>query len=131
MKYKFLLLGMMITIVLLVSGVSGCVNSLVSLNNSSGTTSTSTGPLFMAIRDNATTITINYLDPNGATSVQGLYVQSPSIGSPTLINSTTNVSSNQDITVTDPNLAGNIHLVLTSAVNGKTQVVLDDYLDAQ
>ena len=131
MKYKFLLLGIMITIVLV---VSGCISNVTStnnnaVNNSTGGTASAQGPYFTAMRDNATTVLIIYWDPNGATSVKGLYVKSPAISSPELFNSTTDVPEGQEITVTDPNLNGTVNgtvnLVLTSMVNNQSQVVLE------
>jgi hypothetical protein len=128
MKYKFLLLGIMIAIVLV---VSGCVASFESTNNSTGGAATAgQGPQFTALRTGNSTLTIIYIDPNGASSVKGLHVVSPSIGSPDLVNDSTNVTAGQDMTITDPNLAGTIHLTLTSMVDGKSQVVLDGDVDA-
>ncbi len=122
MKSKFLVLGGIIVIIMVLM-ISGCVTNLNS--GKAGPAKNATVPLFTAVRTNNTTVMIMLLDLNGAKSVQGLHVESPSINSSDIIPASTNVSVGKDIKITDANLGGKVNLVITSSVNGTSMIVLN------
>lgn len=103
--------------------ISGCVTSLNS--GKSGSEKNVSSPLFTAVRTNNTTVMVSLLDLNGAKSVQGLHVESPTISSPDVIPMGTNVTIGKEIKITDASFAGKVNLVITSSVNGTSRVVLN------
>jgi len=122
MKSKFFVLSCII-IISMVLMLSGCVTSLNS--GTPGSAKNGTAPLFTAVRTNNTTVTVILVDLRGAKSVKGLHVESPSISSSDIISKDTNVTVGKEIKITDANLAGKVNLVITSSVNGTSQIVLN------
>lgn len=119
MKSGFLLLGIVVIVLVL----SGCISSYD--RGVSGAETQGPMPVFTAVKSNNTTVMILLLDLNGATNVTGLHVESPSIGAPDVIANNTAVPVGREIKVTDPKLAGKVHLVITASVNGTSRVVLN------
>lgn len=117
---------------LVVSGIisgSMLIPAFINVQHPAGTTAPAvTPPTFDVTRINATTIIFTMENMGGANSVQGFYIQQPSIANPTVVAPDSTISVGQTITVTDPGLSGSINLVATSLVDGNTMVVVDRHV---
>jgi flagellin-like protein len=79
--------------------------------------------LFTVKRIDSKNLQVTFHNNGGALTVKGLHISSPIIAD--VIASDTTVNVGQTVTITDNALAGKVHLIASSMVDGKPCVVID------